>query len=472
MEERQEVIDRFRAGEVDVLIANQVGSEGLDFEFCNVLVNYDLPWNPMQVEQRIGRLDRFGQENAKIHIFNMFTPDTIESNIFGRLYARIGVFENSIGDLEPIMRGEFSELNRTILNPHLSENQKVRAIDQFNVAVSQERERAKHLEEQSGMLTSLAMLDVEGLSESGPTNGRYVGAAELRALLETALLAKSSRLLATSDPRLWTIHGSPALSTSLNAYRHNKSGTMHGVAKLLGMIRDGDPITVTFDPERAARSSVELVTARHPLIRFAVDLLSEKSEQLARYGRVGLEGLPPGRSFAATVDIVRTSGGLRNKQELWVTAVDLESGEVNEAMSDQLLTALAEGALHVSSLDAAPNVVKQRRAELVRAVSTRRAHESVERRQENDALIASRIASEKKSVGIQLERVKTRLRTAEANGTAALIDRIVTGQIRNLTARATEISHHYEAKRDVAMSIEPVAVLLISSPEGDRGGQS
>ena len=86
MDERQRVMEDFRAGKFDVLLLSQVGAEGLDFEFCNVLVNYDLPWNPMQVEQRIGRLDRFGQTSEKIFIFNMHVPGTIESDIFERLY--------------------------------------------------------------------------------------------------------------------------------------------------------------------------------------------------------------------------------------------------------------------------------------------------------------------------------------------------------------------------------------------------
>jgi len=58
--DRQDVIARFRRGEFDVLVASRVASEGLDFEFCGAVVNYDLPWNPMEVEQRIGRIDRFG----------------------------------------------------------------------------------------------------------------------------------------------------------------------------------------------------------------------------------------------------------------------------------------------------------------------------------------------------------------------------------------------------------------------------
>ena len=74
MDQRRQVMEDFRDGKFDVLLLSQVGAEGLDFEFCHVMVNYDLPWNPMRVEQRIGRLDRFGQQNDRIYIFNMHVP--------------------------------------------------------------------------------------------------------------------------------------------------------------------------------------------------------------------------------------------------------------------------------------------------------------------------------------------------------------------------------------------------------------
>jgi superfamily II DNA/RNA helicase len=73
-DERTELIARFRRGEFDVLLASRVASEGLDFEFCSAVVNYDLPWNPMEVEQRIGRIDRFGQTEDKVLILNFHTP--------------------------------------------------------------------------------------------------------------------------------------------------------------------------------------------------------------------------------------------------------------------------------------------------------------------------------------------------------------------------------------------------------------
>ena len=72
-------------------------------QFCNVIFNYDLPWNPMRVEQRIGRIDRIGQTAEKLFVFNLVVKGTIEDRINSRLYDRLGIFESSIGELEPIL---------------------------------------------------------------------------------------------------------------------------------------------------------------------------------------------------------------------------------------------------------------------------------------------------------------------------------------------------------------------------------
>ena len=64
-EERYDIINQFKEGKFDILLSSEVGSEGLDMQFCNVIFNYDLPWNPMRVEQRIGRIDRIGQKAVR-----------------------------------------------------------------------------------------------------------------------------------------------------------------------------------------------------------------------------------------------------------------------------------------------------------------------------------------------------------------------------------------------------------------------
>jgi len=111
VEERFYKIKEFKKGSFDILLSSEVGSEGLDMQFCNVVINYDLPWNPMRVEQRIGRIDRIGQKFDKLHIFNLCIVGSIEDRIYNRLYEKLNIFENSIGELEPILGDLEKQLN-------------------------------------------------------------------------------------------------------------------------------------------------------------------------------------------------------------------------------------------------------------------------------------------------------------------------------------------------------------------------
>lgn len=88
---------------IDVLLSSEVGCEGLDFQFCDFLVNYDLPWNPMRIEQRIGRIDRYGQKSESVAIINLVTPGTVDADIYDRCLSRIGVFQRAIGGNEEIL---------------------------------------------------------------------------------------------------------------------------------------------------------------------------------------------------------------------------------------------------------------------------------------------------------------------------------------------------------------------------------
>ena len=103
--ERDKRIRAFHDDPKSVLIATRAGSEGRNLQFCNVLVNYDLPWNPMVVEQRIGRLHRIGQ-TREVHIVNLAAAGTIESYILQLLDQKIKLFELVVGELDLIL-GEF-----------------------------------------------------------------------------------------------------------------------------------------------------------------------------------------------------------------------------------------------------------------------------------------------------------------------------------------------------------------------------
>ena len=85
-----------------VLIATEAGGEGINLQFCQHVINYDLPWNPMRIEQRIGRIHRIGQEKD-VHIYNFTIENTIEEHILKLLYEKIQLFENTIGELDEIL---------------------------------------------------------------------------------------------------------------------------------------------------------------------------------------------------------------------------------------------------------------------------------------------------------------------------------------------------------------------------------
>lgn len=107
---RDEVKRRFREGLADILLCTDAAAEGLNFQFCGALVNYEMPWNPMRVEQRIGRIDRVGQRHRVVRIVNLHYRDTVESDVYMALRKRIGLFQSVVGPLQPIL----AELPRTI----------------------------------------------------------------------------------------------------------------------------------------------------------------------------------------------------------------------------------------------------------------------------------------------------------------------------------------------------------------------
>jgi len=105
-------LDKENPDAIDVLLSSEVGCEGLDFQFCDLMVNYDLPWNPMRVEQRIGRIDRYGQKSETVAIVNLITPGTVDADIYDRCLMRIGVFNHAIGGSEEILGRLTNEIQK------------------------------------------------------------------------------------------------------------------------------------------------------------------------------------------------------------------------------------------------------------------------------------------------------------------------------------------------------------------------
>lgn len=111
---REDVNRRFLRADIDVLLCTDAASEGLNLQTANLLINYDLPWNPMKVEQRIGRIDRIGQRHDEIQVLNLCYPDSVEQFVYGRLLSRLEGIMATVGrqniSLLPVSPREFQEL--------------------------------------------------------------------------------------------------------------------------------------------------------------------------------------------------------------------------------------------------------------------------------------------------------------------------------------------------------------------------
>lgn len=115
---RKDWIKEIFKHQVQVLIATEAGGEGINLQFCRYIINYDLPWNPMRLEQRIGRIHRYGQKHH-IHVYNFALKNTLEEHIMKLLYEKIEIFERVIGRLDQILatlniRSIDDEMNKLI----------------------------------------------------------------------------------------------------------------------------------------------------------------------------------------------------------------------------------------------------------------------------------------------------------------------------------------------------------------------
>ncbi len=136
---KAEAVHRFKQS-AQVLVSTEAGGEGRNLQFCHLMVNYDLPWNPMRVEQRIGRIDRIGQEHP-VQIWNLATTGTIETRILEVLATRIRLFEESVGSLDPILGDVESRIEKLAMSGDVRGFDKLSNEIENRVASARETER-------------------------------------------------------------------------------------------------------------------------------------------------------------------------------------------------------------------------------------------------------------------------------------------------------------------------------------------
>ena len=114
---KQDLVERIRSGIVSVILATDAASEGLNLQAASYLISYDLPWNPMRVEQRIGRIDRIGQQQPIVTVRNYVIPGTVEESVYQALADRIDLFSGLVGQLQPILGATEDAFRRIFRTP-------------------------------------------------------------------------------------------------------------------------------------------------------------------------------------------------------------------------------------------------------------------------------------------------------------------------------------------------------------------
>ena len=363
-EDRIKAVEEFRNDpNIRVLISTQVGGEGLDMQFCDTLINYDLPWNPMEVEQRIGRIDRIGQKSPIVHIYTLLVDGSVQAKIHARLLERIEPFRRTIGDLEPILSGKYQngtveeaieELYRTKLTE--SElNEKMRQIER---AIERNLADAKQLErELSNSFTSDSYLR-ERLNTIIRKRS-YVTEREVesyvrtlfRKHLPTCTLSQSSNGVCTigiplSDPKV--------LLNFLMRYSLMGGDKTAMMNDFINTVRGRSEIRVTFIQQVAEENrSVAYLNIYHPLVLIAKEVYEKEmgvqEDHIFRYcvEQDKLDGSPFGKGYYVLANYsVNTEynryGRKRNVQEIFSVVYDLQKHDVStdERCTDALCCAI------------------------------------------------------------------------------------------------------------------------------------
>lgn len=303
-EERSELRRRFALPKeepdaIDILLSSEVGCEGLDFQFCDFLINYDLPWNPMRIEQRIGRIDRYGQASKTVAIVNLITPGTVDADIYERCLLRIGVFRHAIGGNEEILGEITEEIHNIAENFELTPAERGKRLSQLSDNKIRQIQEEQVLESKQAELFGLNIPGREWDKEVAAADSYWLSPSALQRCVSVYL---ANRLDRQQDQLLGE---KPLKNLRLsNEARNNLLEDFHCLPKFTEplfrewekWLKGTEPmLPVTFSQEVVAENpKAVLLTVSHPLVRQAA-LHFKAAEQV--YVRLGVKTneMPSGR---------------------------------------------------------------------------------------------------------------------------------------------------------------------------------
>jgi superfamily II DNA or RNA helicase len=346
--ERDRLFQQFADDESRVLICSEIGAEGIDLQFARVVINYDLPWNPMRVEQRIGRIDRIGQKSPSIVIINFRIQGTIDGSIYTHLYQKIGIFEHSIGALESILGEQVAKLTAQIFREDLTMEQVAERAEQTADAVCQRANTEAELEDSTGALIAFQDLLSEQIGESQRL-GRFIKPGELWLHAEDFFASRyngtDACLLAPDNPAPGCIECRLSFRAVSDFENYCQSVELPWPE---GFSRTGHGVQLTFDPSVYQRykqrfRSLVLVTHLHPFFRWITkenEAINNVWHQVSA-ARVQTDDYPPGQYFYLVYRM--TLKGITRRDAFHYAVKNLSTGQIlTGARAEELLNSVLD----------------------------------------------------------------------------------------------------------------------------------
>lgn len=274
---RSDLMKAFKNGDFDILLVSEVGGEGLDFQFCTSMINYDLPYNPMRIEQRIGRIDRMGQMSDKIIVGSLCLEDTIDVVIKDVLLSRINDATDLIGELEPIITQEMEEINQMILRREFTPQELEKRKRELSARIEKERMTREEFDRQR-----YELVNDKGFREEFEESIRNSRISPRDSLLFTIAFLKgingcwSKRVGDYSA----VIHITKDIREKLSAY-YKRIDSATGGNEIKSLIDSEADIPITFSGDEAYHNSELLfVKPSGAWIHFMIDYLKVMNEDL------------------------------------------------------------------------------------------------------------------------------------------------------------------------------------------------
>jgi ATP-dependent helicase HepA len=469
IDERPHIITRFREQDgIQVLLSSRVGSEGLDFQFCSTLVNYDLPWNPMEVEQRIGRLDRIGQEAPSILIVNLWTKGTIEERILRRLYDRIGIFERSIGDLEAILGDVTAYLQEHLVRAAArNAEEAAEAAEQAARVIEQRRREIEALEASAARFVGVDTFFEEEVAAI-KLRRRYVTGPQLYRFLADFLRneAPRTRLGYNFDTHV----GWLAPDEQLKAFLRG-SGRIGEMLAIAGAV--GGSLSITFDSQVAFRNpGMEFLSVVHPLIvAIAERYQAEPPPVAAQHVALATNQLPAGFYFFIVYRLRVQAARAFNSLEAVFLREDLteacDAGGAEAVLGEMVERGETASAAVEVPADVAKRAVHEAERAFLRRLDRMRRVEEVS----NAAFVEQRLASVRTYYEKNIEKKRQLLQRAlEANRQERYL-RMLKGQITRLEGELQERERELEQLRTVTMEHDEIAAGVLEVAPKELGSR-